>query len=158
MAKTLTENEMKLEKYDLFQWLNEVVQYTGFQITYQGEVAYIFTDVKSDGEADNLFFTKEEIKSSEFKKLPPPVNHPVVLESAKLTRDNPEIREQFARMLAIQFSASTPAQKRDIIELLIKELPRELRNALVCGELCGQCNECSKRIMRTVDSEKRRQQ
>jgi hypothetical protein len=95
---------------------------------------------------DVKIFERGIFERSLYKKIPPPPNHQVVLEAAKLTRDNPEIRAQFAKALAIQFKASTPAEKREIIELLRKALPRELRNALMRGELCGQCPECSKRI------------
>ncbi len=135
-----------IKKYDRFEWGDEIIEYTGFSPFINDGQSCLFVGINSGGEAKARFFTEEELESSEFKKLPPPLNHPAVLEAVRLTRDKPEIRAQYAKALAIQFTASNHAQKREIAELLKLHLPEELRNALVCGEPCGQCRECAKRI------------
>lgn len=144
------DDKLKLEKYDRFQNGDEIVEFTGLYGRCMADRMPVFEIIKPDPgykSGDVRIFNKGVFERSLYKKLPPPVNHPVVLEAARLTRDKPEIRAQFAKTLAIQFTASTNAQKREIIELL-RKLPEELRNALICGELCGQCHECPKRIWR----------
>jgi hypothetical protein len=142
-------DKSKLEKYDRFEDRGEIIEFTGLYSRNMAHRLRVFKIIEPDPgyeAGDVKVFAKGVFERSSYKKLPPPINHPAVLEAARLTREKPEIRAQYAKALAIQFTASTPAQKREIIELLSKTLPKELRNALICGELCGQCPECSKRI------------
>ena len=141
----------EIEKYDRFQYGDEIIEFTGIYRRDMADRLPVFKVIEPDPgyeAGDVKVFAKGVFERSLYKKLPPLPNHPVVLEAARLTRDKPEIRAQFAKALAIQFTASTPPQKREIIELLRKTLPKELRNELVCGDICGQCQECLKRIER----------
>lgn len=140
-----------IEKYDRFLYDNsDVMEYVGLHYISEDGEEQIILEIISSPNTDRvaaIHITSGDIaQSSLFKKLPPPLNHPAVLEAVRLTRDKPEIRAQFAKALAIQFNASNHAQKREIAELLRLYLPKKLRDDLICGEPCGQCPECAKRM------------
>ena len=145
------DDKVEIEKDDRFQYGDEIIEFTGLYRRDMGDRLRVFKIIEPNPgyeRGDVKIFEKGVFERSLYKKLPPLKNHPAVLESARLTRDSPEIRAQFTKALAIQFNASTRAEKREISELLRKTLSLELRNDLICGKLCGECHECPKRIWR----------
>ena len=141
---------MKPEKYDRFENDGEVIEFTGLYRRDMGDrlpVFKVIAPIPGYDKGDVKIYAKGVFERSGFKKLLPG-NHPVVLEAVKLTREQPELREQFAKALAIQFSAASPSEKKQIANLLKKYLPKELKAELCPGEKCRQCKECSRRIWR----------
>ena len=136
-------------KYERFKNVDtgEIIEDTGLTTEWNGGRKPVYkkvsggtgVDIIDDG-GGILIVDVVRLFKEEWKQITP-ARHPLIDEIIVVLQENPDFRHELARVLVTLFSASNPADKEAVIEILRKTLPEKQKMSLLSNELSKCLNE-----------------